>query len=232
MANIGTMVQTLNIGSNKFSSPRVRKRNEARRLEILHAAARAFRRLGLAATGMRDIAEEANLSPGNLYHYFRGKDEILLFCQQRTLEELIETVDGVRRSGAPIATQLREVIRAHVHCMLGEMEGSTAHFEVEALPEELRAPIILQRDAYERAIRDLVLQGVERKEFAPCDAVLVTRAMLGAVNWTARWYRPDGMQSIEEIAGLMANYLVRGLLVASSHRESTLAPTTVPETQP
>lgn len=223
------MVQTLNASSNKFASPRVRQRNEARRLEILHAAARAFRRLGLSAVGMRDIAEEANLSPGNLYHYFRGKDEILVFCQQRTLEQLIETVDGVRRSGAPVATQLRDVIRAHVHCMLGEMEGATAHFEVEALPEELRAPIIAQRDAYERAIRDLVVQGVERKEFAPCDAVLVTRAVLGAVNWTARWYRPDGTRSAEEIANLMADYLVRGLQAAPSIEGSAAAPAVVPE---
>lgn len=226
------MVQTLNMSSNKLASPRVRKRNEARRLEILHAAARAFRRLGLSATGMRDIAEEANLSPGNLYHYFRGKDEILLFCQQRTLEQLIETVDAARRSGAPIATQLRDVIRAHVHCMLGEMEGATAHFEVEALPEELRAPIIAQRDAYERAIRDLVVQGVERNELAPCDAVLVTRAVLGAVNWTARWYRPDGTRSVDEIAHSMANYLVRGLLAAPSITESAVASTAVPESLP
>lgn len=213
-----------------MSSPRVRKKNEARRLEILHAAARAFRRLGLPATRMRDIAEEANLSPGNLYHYFRGKDEILLFCQQRTLEQLIETVEAVRRFETPIATQLRDVIRAHVYCMLGEMEGATAHFEVEALPEELRAPIIAQRDAYERAIRDLVAQGVERNEFVPCDAVLVTRAVLGAVNWTARWYRPDGTQSAEEIADSMANYLVRGLLAAPSITERAVASTAVPET--
>jgi AcrR family transcriptional regulator len=220
------------MSSNRLASPRVRKRNEARRLEILHAAARAFRRLGLSAVGMRDIAEEANLSPGNLYHYFRGKDEILLFCQQCTLDQLIETVDRVRRSGAPIATQLRDAIRGHVHCMLGEMEGATAHFEVEALPEELRAPIIAQRDAYERAIRDLVVQGVERNEFAPCDAVLVTRAVLGAVNWTARWYRPDGMQSVEEIAHAMANYLVRGLLAAPPIKESAMASTAVPEALP
>ena len=37
---------------------------------------------------MRDIAVAADLSPANLYHYFSGKDEILFFCQDRTLDRL------------------------------------------------------------------------------------------------------------------------------------------------
>lgn len=208
------MVQILNVGSNRRPSVRVRQRNEARRLEILRAAARAFRRLGLSAAGMRDIAEEAGLSPGNLYHYFRGKDEILLFCQERTLEHLLTMVESEDRSGTPVSTRLRDVMRAHVHCVLDEMEGATAHLEVEALPAELRAPIIAKRDAYECAIRALVTRGVERGEFHACDEVLVTRAMLGAVNWTARWYRPDGVQSVDAIADSLSDYLVRGLTVA------------------
>src|SRR6267154_1205119 len=91
------MVQVLNRGSNESPlSQRVQRKNEARRLEILRAAARVFRRLGLSATGMREIAEEADLSPGNLYYYFSGKDEILLFCQERTLERLLAAVKEAR----------------------------------------------------------------------------------------------------------------------------------------
>jgi AcrR family transcriptional regulator len=109
----------------------VRQRNEARRLDILRAAARVFRRRGIAAAGMREIAEEAGLSPGNLYHYFSGKDEILLFCQERTLERMQAAVDAARGTAAE---RLRAVLRAHVHCMLDELEGATAHLDVEALP--------------------------------------------------------------------------------------------------
>jgi hypothetical protein len=36
--------------------------------------------------------------------------------------------------------------------------------------------------------------------------------MLGAVNWTARWYRHDGAQSASQIADSLSDYLVRGLL--------------------
>ncbi|HUL93933.1 MAG TPA: TetR/AcrR family transcriptional regulator [Burkholderiales bacterium] len=198
----------------------MQRKNDARRLDILRAAARVFRRLGVAATGMREIAEEADLSPGNLYYYFDGKDEILRFCQERTLERLLGAVKAAGAVSGPRAARLRSVLSAHVHCMLDEMEGATAHLEVEALPEGMRSGVIQKRDAYERAVRALVAEGVKAGEFAPSDPALVTRAMLGAVNWTARWYRHDGAQSVAEIADLLSDYLVRGLLPAPSARKT------------
>lgn len=205
------MVQVLNGRSNRPASERVRRRSETRRLEILRAAARVFRRCGLGAAGMREIAEEADLSPGNLYYYFAGKDELLLFCQERTLEHMLAAVQAASDLQSSSAEQLRAVLSAHVHALLDEMEGATAHLEVEALPEDLRRPVIEKRDCYERAVRALVAEGMKRGEFARADAALITRAMLGAVNWTARWYRRDGKLGVDKIADALAKYLVKGL---------------------
>jgi AcrR family transcriptional regulator len=205
------MVQVSNLSSSA-NAGRLQRRSEARRAEILRAAARVFRRMGLGAAGMREIAEEADLSIGNLYYYFSGKDEILLYCQERTLEHMLAAVEAARAMPATSAERLRAVLRAHVHAMLDELEGATAHLEVEALPEKLRAPVIEKRDRYEHAVRALVADGMRAGEFARVDAALVTRAMLGAVNWSARWFRPDGPQTSAEVANALSDYLVKGLL--------------------
>jgi len=72
-----------------------------------------FRRLGPSRPHARD-REEADLSPGQLYYYFSGKDEILLFCQERTLERLLAAVKAARARRA-YAERLRSVMSAHVH---------------------------------------------------------------------------------------------------------------------
>src|SRR6266571_3644502 len=123
------MVQVLNRSSNEAPlSERVQRKNEARRVEILRAAARVFRRLGLSAT---------------------GKHEILLFCQERTLERLLAAVKEARAAAGACGGRLRSVMSAHVHCMLDELEGATAHLEVEVLPEAMRRGVIEKRDTYE-----------------------------------------------------------------------------------
>jgi hypothetical protein len=55
------------------------------------------------------------------------------------------------------------------------------------------------------------VRGIVAEAMPRGDAALVTRAMLGAVNWTARWYRPDGTRGPEEIAETLSDYLVKGL---------------------
>jgi AcrR family transcriptional regulator len=207
------MVRTSNSRSNGTAgAPRAARRHRARRLEILGAAARAFRERGFAATGMREIAAVADLSTANLYHYFRGKHELLYFCQEATLERLLAELEAVQRTRRPAAEKLESLVASHVRCVLGEMEGATAHLEVEDLPPPLKRRIIAGRDRYERGMRRIVAAGIESGEFAPCDAELVTRAILGAVNWTARWYRPEGERRPAEVGEAFAQYLVRGLV--------------------
>ena len=187
------------------------RRRDARRDEILRAAARIFRERGFEAAGMRDIALAADLSPANLYHYFKGKDEILFYCQDRALDRMLAGVSASRRASPRADLRLHAVAETHVLTMLDEVEGATAHLQVDALTPALRRQIVRKRDRYERAVRRLITEGARTGTLIAPDAALAARTLLGALNWTATWYRPDGAQRPEEIAAEMARLLVKGL---------------------
>jgi len=193
------------------------RRREATRAGILRAAAHVFRRRGFADAGMRDIATEADLSAANLYHYFRGKDDLLYYCQDRALDRMLAAARASRRLRGGAAARLTHVLAAHASTVLDDVDGATAHVQVEALPPAARRKLIAKRDRYEREVRAIVADGVARGEFVAEDPAIVTRAMLGALTWTAAWFRPGGTLQAVDVGGVIARFLVRG--VASGARE-------------
>lgn len=171
---------------------------------------------------MRDIAEAAELSPANLYNYFQGKHELLFFCQDSSLDRMIAALEKARRIKESAAARLRFVITSHLRCLLDEIEGSAAHLLTNALPMRQQRYLVAKRDRYELGVRNLICSGMRTGEFVPGDAALMARAILGALNWSVQWFRPDGEMTADEIAEKLADYLVRGLLSEAESFRKTL----------
>jgi TetR/AcrR family transcriptional regulator, fatty acid metabolism regulator protein len=81
---------------------------EKRRL-ILDAAVRVFARSGFHTSRVGDIAEEAGVAHGLLYHYFSSKDEVLETIFREQWGILVDRISAIEASGEPAVDQLRHV---------------------------------------------------------------------------------------------------------------------------
>lgn len=192
-------------------SPHIREKRERRRTEILRAALRAFRDKGYHATTLDDIAEHVGVRKTALYHYFPDKEAILYECHRASLAEVRRLMETAAKDSASASERLGLVIREHVRVMIETLGGSPLAFEVTALAPEHQAEVIQARDKYERGLRKIIDNGVKEGEFRPVDAKLAVFAILGAINWIAWWYRPEGAVKAPELGERFADYLVGGL---------------------
>jgi AcrR family transcriptional regulator len=180
-------------------------------IDILKSAAVAFRKLGYHGATVEQIAATLHMKKGNLYYYYRNKEEILFACHQYSLDRVIELLEEIDRSDAPADEKLRRLINAFVHTILDELHGTALFLNLEALsPAHLRT-VIARRDRFDHGMRQIIADGVRTGAFGPSDPKLVSFAILGAVNWIPRWFKPDGPASSQEIADRFADFLIAGL---------------------
>jgi TetR/AcrR family fatty acid metabolism transcriptional regulator len=92
----------------------VTERSTDRRGELLEAAVRVFARKGFHSSRVGDIANEAGVAHGLLYHYFRSKDEVLETIFRETWSGLIADTLRIEASGVPLREQLRRFARIYL----------------------------------------------------------------------------------------------------------------------
>jgi len=209
------------IGERRRGVRRARNREQtaATRIGILKSAAKAFRRLGYHGATVEEIAAALHMNKGNLYYYFKNKEEILYACHQYSVDRLIQLLHDAEHTAERADAKLRTIIVGAVHLILDELHGTALFLDLEALtPAHLKA-VIGQRDRFDHGLRRIIAEGIEEGTFAnvPRDdaeemhAKLLSFAMLGAINWIPRWYNPTGAATSEEIAQQFADYLIAGL---------------------
>jgi AcrR family transcriptional regulator len=201
------VVQTASSRSPSPAAPRT-----ARRVEILRRAADVFRRKGYHEAGMREIAEGLGLRPGALYYYFSSKEDLLYACQEETLRRLVEGARRIARSAVSPEERLRALVAFHLDLTLTELGGTVAHVEFRSLPEGRLKEVVKRRDAYEGWVRRILRDGMKAGAFADVDPRRTAWMLLGALNWTVVWWRPEGRWSAEDLASTFADLLLKGLL--------------------
>ena len=154
---------------------------EKRRL-ILDAAVRVFARKGYHTCRVGDIAEEAGVAYGLLYHYFSSKEEVLETVFRETWSELLEAMRGVEESGAPAREQLRQV--AAILLRAWRRDPDLVRVLVREVARSPQMPRRVEEiDQAFRAIERIVARGQAEAEFrADLDPRLASWIFYGAIE--------------------------------------------------
>lgn len=84
-------------------------RGEARRQQVLDAAAECFHKNGFHGASMAQIAKTAGMSPGHIYNLFENKDDIIATIVERDQAERLAVVDAMRREDDVVRAMIDQV---------------------------------------------------------------------------------------------------------------------------
>ena len=133
-----------------------------RRTEILKSAAAAFRRRGYHGASVDEIASALEMTKGNLYYYFKNKEEILFACHEYSLDKLLALMADVQAETASPEAKLRRLVLAFVHLILDDLHGTALTLDPEALSPPLFKRVIAKRDQFDHGIRAIIQQGIDQ----------------------------------------------------------------------
>ena len=188
---------------------------EDKRRQLLDAAVRVFARKGFHASRVGDIAEEAGVAHGLLYHYFKSKDEVLQAVFQENWSLLVSRIASVEETDEPAADQLRHisaiVLRTWLHLpdvvrvVVQEFGRSP---ELAERIGELTLPI----DALQRVIARGIESGEFRRDIDPTFAATVVYGSIDELltGWVLGRL-PAGEEDVAKAEQTLFEVTLRGL---------------------
>jgi AcrR family transcriptional regulator len=139
---------------------------------------------------MRDIAMAVKMLPGSVYYHFASKEDLLVAVYQEGVRRISEAVARAVDAERDPWRRLEIACVAHLETLLGGSDY--AQVVIRVRPADVPGAgqrLVRLRDGYERIFRDLVAalplpRGTDRRA--------LRLMLLGALNWTQSWYRPEG----------------------------------------
>jgi len=204
------------MSTEKIDAPKVKDSGRSRRItELLDISARLFRKKGYAATSMQEIALEAGLLKGSLYHYIATKEDLLWLISQPTLTDLIESVDAaLNDKSLSFSDRIRKSVAIHVD----KFDTRSSHMAVVAREGEssLGEARKVQLHALQKQYYDVWHSALRKAKRAGdiddnSNTAILTYAILGMINWMLRWYNPGGTITPREITDQFTRLIVSGV---------------------
>jgi AcrR family transcriptional regulator len=137
---------------------------------IIDTAERLFRRVGFQKTTVADIAGELQMSPANVYRFFKAKSEIHQAVCRRLLIDIESTAEEIAASPGPASRTLRNVILAVKHLNTKRFESDDKLHELFEAAHNENWPIVRKHlDRMDKLFARIIRQGMVAGEFRTRD---------------------------------------------------------------
>ncbi len=165
-----------------------------RRADLVRAVAQLFREKGFAGTTIRDVASAVGMRSGSPFYHFTNKHELLMAVMEEGLQlglERTRAVAVVDAKGLAPTERFRRLVRTHYGSILHDAGSDfipVMLYDWRSLPVRYKRRTIELKDRYD-AIWQATLDELHREGRLAADARLARLMILGAINFSATWYR-------------------------------------------
>ncbi len=210
--------ETSLIGKRRSAAGKDAKASYAnRREEISQAAIRVFNRLGYKGASVSAVAAELGIDRATLYYYFSSKEQMFDEIVRSVLEGNDDLARRIAASAMSPTRKLRELITsmmisyaANYPLLYIYIREDLAH--VAGTRSDWSAQMRALNRSIEGSIVAIIEQGYADGRFRRVgSARTVAYGILGMLNWSHRWYRPDRSEPAEEIGKVFAEMVLSGL---------------------
>ncbi|MNT26176.1 putative HTH-type transcriptional regulator YfiR [compost metagenome] len=200
---------------------------EQRRLEILQAAKRVFKRKGYERATMSDIVSESGLSRGGVYWHFSDKEALLTALFEHLSQQLVQDVSSLAQRHPSAWSALEAFIEGSKQDVLRQSDdpdaASVVEFFVSGWRDENRRRFAVGR--YQQGteqLRLLVQHGVESGEFRPrVEPMTIVQGMVSFLDalHQSTFFLGPGILDIEGHIALVKDFLRYSLGIQASPPE-------------
>jgi TetR/AcrR family transcriptional regulator, cholesterol catabolism regulator len=183
--------------------------------DVYRVAAEIMCQKGYEATSMNDIADAAGLTKAGIYHYIRGKEDLLFEIMMYAMDNVDNGI-VVPASQVPDAeNRLRTIIERHTRNLIEGVGAVTIVLEeMTALTPAHRKIITARKRAYFDFIRETLERLRQEGKLRAVDSTTAAFGLLGMMLWISRWYRRDGRLSAEQT---VHDYVEMGINAVVKH---------------
>ena len=172
--------------------------SEERKSQILEAAKIIFSKLGFHKARMSDIAQEADLSKGSIYWYFKNKDDVIISLLDKFFKAEFKQLQPMINSDASTMERLLAYTDRVIKDMESTLKWMPLAYDFLALAfrrETVQMAIRKYYRAHMDTLTPIIQQGIDSGEFTAPNAENATIALSAIMEGTALlWvYDPENI---------------------------------------